>query len=82
MTSRAETTTLVTQTTDCISQLRRFSEDVASEGKNWPAERLHSLLVDRFGRFSIWTGTIGALQDQRSHASLDYRVRNAPRLAA
>ncbi|TVY27474.1 Exocyst complex component [Lachnellula hyalina] len=38
--------------------------------------------VDCLGRFKIWAGNIGALQRPESQSSLDYRLRDASKIAA
>jgi hypothetical protein len=37
---------------------------------------------DSLGRFRVWAGNIGALQDIKFPTSLDARLRNAARIAA
>lgn len=37
---------------------------------------------DSLGRFRIWAGNIGALQKFASKSSLDYRIREAPKIGA
>lgn len=37
--------------------------------------------VDCLGRFKIWAGNIGALQQPELQSSLDYRLRDASRIA-
>lgn len=39
----------------------------------------YSAVCDELGRFRIWAGNIGALQDKQS--SLDFRLRDAPRIS-
>lgn len=41
----------------------------------------YSAACDELGRFRIWAGNIGALQDNREQTSLDFRLREAPRIA-
>ena len=43
---------------------------------------LGSSVVDIAERFSIWADNIGAKQELGSHMSLQYRVRDAPKLAS
>jgi len=38
--------------------------------------------VDCLGRFKIWAGNIGAFQQFESQSSLDYRLRDASKIAA
>jgi hypothetical protein len=47
-----------------------------------PRSSLGSSVVDIAERFSIWADNIGAKQDLGSHMSLQYRVRDAPKLAS
>jgi hypothetical protein len=35
---------------------------------------------DELGRFRVWAGNIGALQNAKSRHSLDYRLRDAPQI--
>lgn len=37
--------------------------------------------VDCLGRFKIWAGNIGAFQRFETKSSLDYRIREAPKIA-
>ena len=40
------------------------------------------VLVDQLGRLKIWAGNIGAFQELPLPSSLDYRLREAPRIIA
>ena len=45
------------------------------------ADRIaHPALVDQLGRFKIWAGNIGAFQELPLPSSLDYRLREAPKI--
>lgn len=37
-------------------------------------------LVDQLGRLKIWAGNIGAFQELPLQSSLDYRLREAPKI--
>lgn len=37
--------------------------------------------VDIHGRFRIWAGNVGAFQNSDIKSSLDYRLRDAPKIA-
>lgn len=39
-----------------------------------------SIIGDNFGRFKIWARNIGALQQSTLSTSLEYRLREAPRV--
>jgi hypothetical protein len=39
-------------------------------------------ISDSLGRFRIWAGNIGALQQAEVKSSLDHRVRDTPKIAA
>lgn len=41
----------------------------------------YSAACDELGRFRIWAGNIGALQDDPKRTSLGFRLREAPRVA-
>ena len=41
---------------------------------------VHPALVDQLGRLKIWAGNIGAFQELPLPSSLDYRLREAPRI--
>lgn len=43
---------------------------------------VRSTVGDQFGRFKIWAGNIGALQKASLSSSLDYRLREAPKIVA
>jgi hypothetical protein len=47
-----------------------------------PRSSLGSSIIDVAERFSIWAGNIGAKQGISSQTSLQYRVREAPKLAS
>ena len=45
------------------------------------ADRIvHPALVDQLGRLKIWAGNIGAFQALPLQSSLDYRLREAPKI--
>jgi hypothetical protein len=39
-----------------------------------------SAVTDEFSRFKLWAGNIGALHKAERTTSLEYRLRNAPRV--
>lgn len=39
-------------------------------------------IVDQLGRFKIWAGNIGAFQELSTPSSLEYRLREAPKVGA
>jgi hypothetical protein len=41
----------------------------------------HLQVYDSFGQFKIWAGNIGALQPFHSASSLDYRLREVPKVS-
>jgi HPt (histidine-containing phosphotransfer) domain-containing protein len=41
----------------------------------------HLQVCDSYGQFKIWAGNIGALQTVQSASSLDYRLREVPKVA-
>ena len=56
---------------ECV---RRFSALSEADQIARPA------LVDQLGRLKIWAGNIGAFQDLPLQSSLDYRLREAPKI--
>jgi hypothetical protein len=42
---------------------------------------LRATIIDEHGRFQIWAGNIGALQPVKKTSSLEYRLRDAPKIA-
>lgn len=42
----------------------------------------HSQACDYYAQFKIWAGNIGALQTIHSASSLDYRLREVPKVAS
>jgi hypothetical protein len=42
---------------------------------------IENQLDDSLGRFRIWAGNIGALQKKENKSSLDFRLREAPKIA-
>ena len=60
---------------DCV---RRFN---ALCGSLPEADRTaRPALVDQLGRLKIWAGNIGAIQELPLPSSLDYRLREAPKI--
>lgn len=60
---------------ECV---RRFNELCSSLPE---AERIaRPALVDQLGRLKIWAGNIGAFQELPLPSSLDYRLREAPKI--
>ena len=43
-------------------------------------ENTRPALIDQVGRFRIWGGNIGAFQKLPTPSSLDYRLREAPKI--
>lgn len=41
----------------------------------------YSTVCDELGRFRIWAGNIGALHEKREKSSLEFRLREAPKIA-
>src|SRR6266480_863288 len=41
----------------------------------------HLQVCDAYGQFKIWAGNIGALQSIQSASSLDYRLREVPKVS-
>jgi hypothetical protein len=41
----------------------------------------HLQIVDSYGQFKVWAGNIGALQSVESTSSLDYRLREVPKVS-
>ncbi|KAB8349465.1 hypothetical protein FH972_023492 [Carpinus fangiana] len=59
---------LLSSTLDAILQLEQLSRFVL--------EAPYDVVAEEFTRFKLWSGNIGLLH--RGHASLDYRLRDAP----
>jgi hypothetical protein len=41
----------------------------------------HLQVCDAYGQFKIWAGNIGAFQSAQSASSLDYRLREVPKVS-
>jgi hypothetical protein len=75
--SRPQLATLPVLCTEIDAMLNTLCQQLVS-----PRSSLGSSLIDVAERFSIWADNIGAKQDLSSQMSLQYRVREAPKLAS
>src|SRR6266542_2624498 len=79
--SLASSTGIAVQAKACIrrfDQLCTFFED---EERQFVYEISHLQVCDCYGKFKIWAGNIGALQAISSASSLEYRLRNVPKVS-
>ncbi|KAF2744654.1 hypothetical protein M011DRAFT_163604 [Sporormia fimetaria CBS 119925] len=75
--------TLAEATSDCI---RRFDDLCGLLQHDTDSQERcllrHEEVDDQSGRFKIWAGNIGAFQSLPSPGSLEYRLRDAPKIAS
>ena len=65
----------------CVSYFDQLRHLLRDSDPQRHAGISYSGACDKLGRFRIWAGNIGALQDERKQSSLDFRLREAPRIA-
>lgn len=61
----------------CVSQLQHLLK--LKQSTSWLNTGEAQFLDDERGRLRVWASNIGALQPERSMASLDARLKDAPR---
>lgn len=61
-----------------VRAFQTLSNAISATEGNWTIDR--ESLEDEFGRFRVWSGNLGALQ--QGHSCLDYRLRDSPLLSS
>lgn len=65
----------------CVSYFDQLRHLLRDSDPQRHAGISYSGACDELGRFRIWAGNIGALQDEHKQSSLNFRLREAPRVA-
>jgi hypothetical protein len=64
----------------CVSYFNQLSSLLKAPERQSLFGISHTAVCDELGRFRIWAGNIGALQTIKLQSSLDYRLREAPKI--
>jgi hypothetical protein len=64
----------------CVSYFNKLSSLVKAAEHQSLFGISHTAVCGELGRFRIWAGNIGALQTIKLQSSLDYRLREAPKI--
>lgn len=64
----------------CIRSFERLIAILSDRDSLWDGETSLSVAQDELGRFRVWAGNIGGLQQGSKSSSLDYRLREAPQV--
>jgi len=64
----------------CVSYFDQLSSLLKAQERQSLFGISHTAVCDELGRFRIWAGNIGALQTIKLQSSLDYRLREAPKI--
>lgn len=67
---------------ECISLFTRCTDVLQQPDQSNDFAVSNHQLVDSLGRFRIWAGNIGATQGAEVKSSLEYRLREAPKVAS
>ena len=73
---------IASRTRLCLAKLEALCEKLPRP--EWTGNNVANVFdtPDQRDRFKIWAGNMGALQDIQFPTSLDYRLREAPRVVA
>jgi hypothetical protein len=63
-----------------LDKLQQLSEILKEPRSQYETELSYEEATGELGRLRIWAGNIGALQDSHLPTSLEYRLREAPKL--
>ena len=64
----------------CVSYFDQLSSLLKAQERQSLFGISHTVVCDELGRFRIWAGNIGAFQTIKLQSSLDYRLREAPKI--
>ncbi|KAF2786116.1 hypothetical protein K505DRAFT_290268 [Melanomma pulvis-pyrius CBS 109.77] len=73
---------LATSSIECAQLLNRVSSLLHDPKCEKRSALVHDEIEDQSGRFMIWAGNLGAFQRLPATSSLDYRLRESPKIAA
>lgn len=65
----------------CVSLFEDLAEHLGQPSHQRDYGISDTETTDAFGRFKIWAGNIGALQQIESKSSLDFRLRDSPKIS-
>jgi len=65
----------------CIRHFDQLCALFEDEERQFIYDISHLQICDSYGQFKIWAGNIGALQTIQSASSLDYRLREVPKVS-
>lgn len=71
------TATISKSSNDCLQLLQDLSNN---PGRLARFEGIEESLIDSTGRFRVWAGNVGSLQDGRVPTSLEHRLHAMPKL--
>src|SRR5438034_5679639 len=72
---------IASQGRECIHQFERLCALFENQEQQAKFDINHTQICDGYGQFKIWAGNIGALQYIQSASSLDYRLREVPKIS-
>lgn len=72
---------IASRTKTCVELFKRLNELSREPDGQQDATAPTTEAADALGRFRIWAGNIGAFQKFESKSSLDYRLRDAKKIA-
>jgi hypothetical protein len=76
----AEPNSIATQGWVCVRHFDQIILLLGDSGRENKAGIKLLAVKDDFGRFKLWAGNIGALQDARRKTSLEFRLRKVPQV--
>ncbi|KAK7425122.1 hypothetical protein QQX98_000036 [Neonectria punicea] len=77
----AKLSPIATHSKACLRLFESLSDLITS--KNAPIDGFtQTQVLDHYGQLRVWASNIGALQPRHTASSLDYRLRDAPKIAA
>lgn len=74
-------TTIASRAKTCVDLFAECAELLRQPDYQSDGGISENQVVDALGRYRIWAGNIGALQQAETKSSLDFRLREAPKIA-
>lgn len=65
---------------NCVEGFKTLSNSCQDSTQEPQCQISHSMVCDELGRYKIWAGNLGALQEAYSPTSLDYRLKAQPKI--
>jgi hypothetical protein len=78
---RPEESPIAESAKQCLAGLTSLSDTLKDQETYSKFDLSYDESCDHVGRFRIWANNIGALQDASKTTSLEYRLRDAPKIA-